>query len=66
MKNVPDMISTKDLLYISDAFEWNLTAHKKACHYAEVVLDKDIKKELESVSKMHKKICEDLLKLLGG
>ena len=65
MNKVPDMISTKDLLYISDAFEWNLTAHKKASHYAEVVNDKEIKKELESVSNMHKKICEDLLKLLG-
>jgi len=66
MNKVPDMISTKDLLSISDAFEWNLTAHKKANHYAEVTVDKEIKKEMENVSNMHLKVCEDLLKLLGG
>ena len=65
MNKVPDMISTKDLLYISDAFEWNLTACKKAQQYAECVIDKNISKELGNISNMHRKICDDLIKLLG-
>jgi len=66
MNKVPNMISTKDLIYLSDTFEGNLTALKKANAYSSLVTDKKLQKELESVCKKHEKICQDLLKLLEG
>ena len=66
MDKVPNMISTKDLAYISDAVEWNYNAAKKAYLYEQEVIDKDISKALNKIYKMHKKISKELLKLLGG
>ena len=37
------MISTKDLAYLSDIFEWNFTAGKVANHYKEEVDNEEIK-----------------------
>ncbi len=64
MKKIPDMISTKDLLYLEDMFNWNITASKKAYHYEKEVVDEDIKNHLCKISKQHKKICKEILKLL--
>lgn len=64
MEKVPTMISTKDLAYLSDIFEWNFTACKKACHFAKEVTDSQIKEMLMEVSNMHKEICEEIVKIL--
>ena len=64
MNKVPEMISTKDIAYIADIFEWNFIVCKKSHEFSEKVNDNDIKKELEKVSCMHKNICDDLLKIL--
>lgn len=64
MEQVPTMISTKDLAYLSDIFEWNFTACKKANHFAKEVTDTEIKETLEQVSNMHKTICESITKIL--
>ena len=66
MNKVPDIISTKDLAYIADAVEWNYNAAKKSNAYELNVTDEKIAKEFEKIYKMHKKIAEELLKLLGG
>jgi hypothetical protein len=66
MNKVPNIISTKDLAYISDAIEWNYNAAKKSKSYEQEVVDEDISKALKKIYKMHKKISKDLLKLLGG
>ncbi len=43
MKNVPeDLITGKDLDYLSDMFQWNYLAYKKACDEVECVTDKKI------------------------
>ena len=65
MDKVPKMISTKDISYIADMFEWSFLISKKACCYSKEVVDKKIQKELKDVSDIHKGICEDLLKVLG-
>ena len=65
MDKVPKMISTKDISYISDMFEWNFLISKKACCFSKDVVDNKIKKELKAVSEIHKGICEELLKILG-
>lgn len=43
MKNVPeDLITGKDLDYLSDMFEWNYNAYKKACSEAQNITDEKI------------------------
>ena len=64
MNKVPEMISTKDIAYIADIFEWNFIVCKKAHEFSKLVEDNDIKEELERVSCMHKNICDKLLKIL--
>ena len=64
MDKVPAMISTKDIAYIADMFEWNFIICKKAQAFSKSVNDKDISEELDKVSNLHKTICDDLLKIL--
>lgn len=64
MEQVPAIISTKDLSYLSDMFEWNFIAAKKTLHYINEVTDDEIKKELEKVYKMHEKNLNKILELL--
>ncbi len=66
MKKVPDIISTKDLSYIEDMFNWHFILCKKALAYSELVLDETISEMLEEVSKKHEKICQKLIKMLGA
>ena len=64
MKKVPDMISTKDLAYISDMFNWNITAYQKVNYYMKTCKDKDICDEFKKVSNMHLDNCNKLLDIL--
>ena len=48
MQNVPNIISTKDLSYICDMFNWNFTTAKKALNYSNNVTDNEIKDELQN------------------
>lgn len=42
MKNVPNIISTKDLSYLEDMLNWNFILIKKINHYLEEVKDEDV------------------------
>ncbi len=64
MEQVPAIISTKDLAYLSDMFEWNFIVSKKALHYSNEVTDEEVKKELDKVFKMHEKHLKKILELL--
>lgn len=64
MNTVPLMISTKDLSYIADMFEWNFTASKKAYHFSHEINDTEIKELVERVSKMHAEHCKKLVNIL--
>lgn len=64
MDKVPVMISTKDLSYISDMFEWNFTLAKKAHHYLNEVNNDEVKKLVEKVYKFHSSVCQKLLNFL--
>ncbi len=64
MKHIPDIISTKDLAYIKDMFGWNFNIAKKAYNYSLTIDDEDIKKTLEKTYKLHRDICEKLIKIL--
>lgn len=64
MNTVPLMISTKDLAYITDMFEWNFIASKKAQHFANEIIDPEIKELIERVSQMHAEHCRKLVNIL--
>ncbi|MDD2505421.1 MAG: spore coat protein [Bacilli bacterium] len=66
MKKIPNMISTKDLSYISDMFNWNIVAAKKYDYYLNQCEDEECVKLLNELSDLHHQICEDLLNLIEG
>ncbi|MEG0798983.1 MAG: hypothetical protein RR228_01790 [Bacilli bacterium] len=59
-------LSVKDLLYIEDAFSWNLELCKKVKLYISITRDKEIIKILNTLYEKHIKICNNLVLLLGG
>lgn len=64
MKQVPNMISTKDLSYLEDMFNWHFIICKKAYYYGSLDIDEDIINFFNEVYKKHKMICEKIIKLL--
>jgi hypothetical protein len=64
MDKVPQMISTKDLSYIADMLNWNLTISKKLYHFINEVNDQEILNELNKVKTMHHKHYNVILNLL--
>ena len=42
MKNVPNIISTKDLSYLEDMLNWNFVLIKKLNNYLSIVEDEDV------------------------
>lgn len=53
MDTIPQIISTKDLAYLSDMFNWNYNAFKQINHYINEVRDNEIKELLIGISNMH-------------
>ena len=62
MKQVPNMISTKDLSYLEDMFNWHYVIAKKACTYMDMVSDDKIRDFFENVYNTHKNICNKIIK----
>lgn len=62
----PNMISTKDLAYLTDIFEWNFNASKKANHYSSEIKIEEVKQIACDVAKMHAEICHKIIEILGG
>lgn len=65
MKEVPNMMSTKDLSYLEDMFNWHFIICKKAYGYSSLVSDEMIINFFNNVYKKHKMICDKIIKLLG-
>lgn len=65
MDKVPTMISTKDLAYLTDIFNWNFTAVKKANHYLDEVENEEVKEAVENFKELHQRICNAVIKILG-
>lgn len=64
MGKVPKMISIKDLAYIEDIFNWNMTLVNKMDMYVDDIEDEEISQEFETIIATHQKICEELVKIL--
>jgi len=65
MKNVPKIISSKDLSYISDMLNWLHTISKKINHYTDLVEDNKVLQELENSNSLLTTIYSDLLNTLN-
>lgn len=64
MKEIPKIISTKDLSYIEDMLNWNMVYSKKCHMYKNMVSNKEIKKLISSIAKMHTNHYNQLLDML--
>ncbi len=57
-------MSTKDLAYIKDVFNWNIIALKKYQEYQNYIQDTQIIKLLDKLIKEHQNNCDKLIMLL--
>ncbi len=64
MNQVPNMISTKDLAYLKDIFEWNFNASKLAYHFSIETNNPIIKDMLMKVYHMHSEHCHKIKDIL--
>ncbi len=65
MKEVPTVVTTKDLLYIDDMLSWNFTTIKKINHYVEEIVDEDIINLLNEVASTFKEHYTEILECLN-
>lgn len=61
MQQPPQIISSKDSLYLTDMLSWNLLAMKKAHFYATQCQDQEIKAAMERCGQMHQQHYERIL-----
>lgn len=64
MNKVPNMISTKDLAYLKDMFEWNFNASKLAYHFSNETNNPIIKDMIMKVCRMHTEHCNKIKNML--
>lgn len=65
-EKVPNIITGKDLDYLSDMFEWNLLALKKTNDSIPEVNDEEIKNILKKACGMFDTNLKVILSILGG
>lgn len=63
-ETVPNMISGKDLDYLSDIYNWNFNACKLSNHFIGEVQDEEIKQLLIKVAQVHQEHCQAILNIL--
>lgn len=65
MSQPPQMLSTKDCAYLTDALSWELLAAKKAYSYASMCSDQQVKHQLEQIGELHQTHYDLLLNHLN-
>ena len=66
LMEVPNIITGKDLDYLSDMFEWNIGALKKTNASIPMVNDEEIKDILKDACKLFENNLKEILNLLEG
>ncbi len=66
MEKVPSMISTKDLDYLTDIFNWNYGAFKSVINMESEFTDKALSKCAGKVSDLFMNNMDTILDILGG
>ncbi|MBO8172305.1 MAG: hypothetical protein H0Z33_10480 [Bacillaceae bacterium] len=60
----PQVITTKDYLYLKDGMSWLLDAMKKCHHFAQEATNPEVKQALDKAGKTHQRHYQMLLKHL--
>lgn len=60
----PQVITTKDILYIKDMLSWTLLAMKKCAHTAQEISDPDARRAIDELGRMHERHYQVLLRHL--
>ena len=63
---VPNMLSGKDLDYLSDMFNWNYGAYKSSSNAVNSVSDREIKEVLSKASNVFHGNMSKVLNILNG
>ena len=63
---VPNIISSKDLDYLSDMFNWNYGAYKKLVDYSKNIKDLELKSMVDKVANSTHATMSQILNILGG
>ena len=61
---VPNILSSKDLDYLSDMFEWNYNAYKNVSNNISEAKDEEIKNILQEGSELFKNNMNQVLEIL--
>lgn len=62
---VPNIISSKDLDYLSDMFNWNFMAYKNSCNSSNSVIDSELKMMLDKCSNVFQGSMNNILSILN-
>lgn len=65
-QKVPNIISCKDLDYLSDIFNWNYGGYKSSINAVNAAEDKEIAKHLGKASKFFESSMNCVLSILEG
>ena len=65
-EEVPNIISCKDLDYLSDMFNWNYSAYKNALNVSKNILDENLKIVFDECSKLFYDELNNILNVLNG
>lgn len=57
-------LSTKDLSYLADIFNWNVNAYNLCCHFSSLVDSSDAQKLINELEKKHYQVCKTILGLM--
>ncbi|WP_240689429.1 hypothetical protein [Ammoniphilus sp. YIM 78166] len=57
----PQVVTSKDLLYLKDAMSWLLDAFKKCSHFSSQVQDPQLRQEIDRIGQMHQRHYNMLL-----
>ncbi|MGO4888887.1 hypothetical protein ACJ2A9_14120 [Anaerobacillus sp. MEB173] len=61
MTQPPNIVTSKDHLYISDMLSWNLLAMKKCHFFAQQCADQEVKAAIEQAGRMHERHYQKIL-----
>ncbi len=62
---VPNMITGKDLDYLSDMFNWNLSSYKKLNNCLDQVQESNVKEIISRASEMFHENAQTILNILN-
>ena len=66
MKKIPNMLSTKDLSYFSDIFNWNTILINKIAMYMNYIDDEELAEMMQNIRNTHIKSINMIKEALEG